>query len=180
MNQSKISVRYAKAVFLTAREENALDSVLKDLNLLLAALPVEGFKNFTQSPVIATSSKKKVFAGVFKDSFHSISWSFVELILKNKRENYLEGIIRYYNRLYKEHMGIKEATLSVPVQASDKHIQEFNQLLEKLYNSKIQMNTEIDQDLIGGFILKVEDEQFDASVKTALARIKKIMTESSI
>lgn len=180
MNESKISVRYAKAFFLTAKEEKVLEEIAEDVKLLQASLKVPGFQEFLESPIIKTSEKKKLIDSVFEKEFNKLTYIFLTLILKNKREHYLRDILRNFIDLYKEEHGIKQAKLTVSSSVSNEYQQKFISLLEEAFNAKIELEQVIDKDLIGGFILKVEDQQFDASVKTQLKRVKKKLLETSL
>lgn len=179
MNDSKISVRYAKALFLSALEEDSLDVVIKDVNLLQSAFIVPGFVEMLVSPVIKTSEKKKLVDVVYGKILSELSLNFMRLILTNKRESYLEGILRNFSGLYRKHKGIKNAELVVPVAVSEEYRKKFLNLLEQVFDAKIELSSKINPDIIGGFILKVEDEQFDASLSSALSRIKKNLLETS-
>ncbi|MCK4920814.1 MAG: ATP synthase F1 subunit delta [Bacteroidales bacterium] len=179
MNDSKISVRYAKALFLSALEEKSLDVVIKDVDLLNSAFLVSGFVEMLVSPVVKTSEKKKLVDTVFAKSLSELSLNFMHLILANKREGYLEGILRNFSGLYRKHKGIKNAELVIPFAASDEYKKKFLNLLEQVFDAKIELKSKINPDIIGGFILKVEDEQIDASVSSSLSRIKKNLLETS-
>ncbi len=180
MNDSKISVRYAKALFLSGKEENLLEVVLKDMKLIQSTSGVKGFKEYIESPVIKTSTKKALIKKVFSENISELSMRFYNLVLTNRRETYLEGIIRNFIALYREDKGIKSANLKVPFHISENNRKKFISLLEDTYRSKIEMVEQVDAELIGGFILKVEDEQYDASVKSGLAKIKKKLLETPI
>ncbi|MGC9342712.1 MAG: ATP synthase F1 subunit delta [Bacteroidales bacterium] len=180
MNESKISVRYAKAFFLTAKEEKVLEEIAEDVKLLQTSLKVTGFQEFLESPIIKTSEKKKLIDSVFEKEFNKLTYIFLNLILKNKREHYLRDILRNFIDLYKEEHGIKQAKLTMSSSVSNEYQQKFISLLEKAFNAKIELEEFVDKDLIGGFILKVEDQQFDASVKTQLKRVKKKLLETSL
>jgi F-type H+-transporting ATPase subunit delta len=180
MNESKISVRYAKALFLSAQENNQLDEVLKDMKLIDSTAGVNGFENYLVSPVIKTSAKKALIETVFKASVSELSMNFFYLILTNKRENYLRDIIRNFIDLYRENKGIKSANLRVPFKINEENKEKFHTLLENAFKSRVEMEEQLDPELIGGFILTVEDQQFDASVKTQLSKIKKKLLETAI
>ena len=178
MNDSKIPVRYSKALFQSAKEEKIEAKVLTDMEFLKSSLSEPGFRQFLESPIIKTSQKKKLAGEVFGKYLHPLSMNFFYLILTNKRELYLDSIIRDYVDIYRDEHGIKNAVLKTPFKVSDAMKKQFISLLENTLQSKIEMEEIIDPDMIGGFILKVEDEQFDASVKTSLARIKKKLIET--
>jgi len=180
MNDSKISVRYAKALFQAAKELRKLKEVSKDMALLNSSLELPEFGRILESPVIKSSEKTDLIQKVFAKSIDTLSMDFLLLILKNKRENHIPGMIRNYTRLFKDEQGIKTAELIVPSEVTKAHKEKFKEILAKVYNSKIEFKDKINPDLIGGFILKVEDEQFDASVSTSLSKIEKNLLETSI
>ena len=180
MNESKISVRYAKALFSSALEDQILEEVMEDIKLVQSSLEIKGFKEYLESPVIKTSSKSELVRKVFKERISGLSMNFFELLLSKNREDYLGSIIRNFISLYREEKGIKSASLKIPFQVSDKNRKKFISLLENTYKSKIEMEEKLDTELIGGFILTVEDEQFDASIKTGLAKIKKHLLRTPI
>ncbi len=179
MNDSKISVRYAKALFHAADEEKKLERVVKDVKAFENALQMPRFREVLQSPVVKTSAKKQLIKDGFKKDVDELFFNFVLLVLTNKRESYLVPILRNLKALYKEKLGIKTAELTVSAEINDTLRKKFSDLMSKTFNSKIEFEEKIDPDIIGGFILKVEDEQFDASVKSELARVKKKLLQTT-
>jgi len=179
MTESNISVRYAKALFQAAVEAGTEARVMEDLSRLKMVLSAPDFGEMLDSPVVKTSGKKKVMDELFGDRFSTLSLNFLHLVLDNKREGYFAAIIRNYTRLYKEKQGIRSAEIMVPNPLDSGHREKFRQLLEKAFNSRIEMEEKVKPELIGGFILKVEDEQYDASVSSGLARIEKTLLKHS-
>lgn len=179
MNDSKISVRYAKALFLTALEEKNLDAVIKDVDLINTSFKVAGFREMLESPIVKTSEKKSLAIRVYEKNVSGLMMNFLDMIIHNKREIYLEGILRNFTRLYRQHKGIKNAELTVPFEVTSEYRQKFLDLLEKVFESKMKLNDKINPDIIGGFILKVDDEQFDASISSSLSRMKKNLLENA-
>lgn len=180
MNESKISVRYAKAFFLAAKEGKTLDEVAKDVKLLKASLEVDGFRTFLESPVIKITDKRKLMNSVFGKNINKVTYAFFDLILTNKRENFLRDILRNFIDLYKEEKGIQQARLIVPSPISEDYHKKFITLLENTFKVTIELEEVIDEDIIGGFILNVDHQQYDASVKTQLNRIKKKLLNTSL
>jgi F-type H+-transporting ATPase subunit delta len=180
MNDSKISVRYAKALYQSAQEAGILKEVMKDIILFESAWETPGFSDMLYSPVVSASSKKKVVTSVFKESICLLSYDFLMLLFSNKRENFIEAIFRNFKALYKQHEGIKSAEITLS-SAIEKNIKkQFLALLEKSFSSKIELTEHLNPEIIGGFILKVEDQQYDASVSSGLKKIKKRLLETSI
>ena len=97
MDENKISVRYAKALFGLARENKTLDEVKNDVDLIYqTSRSVPEFKMMLESPVIKTSAKTNIFQEIFAKKVNFITLSFLNLILSNKRESFLEDILRNF------------------------------------------------------------------------------------
>ena len=174
MNHSKISVRYAKALFLFARENNELDNVSKDIEFIQSLFnEVHLLKFVLECPVIKTSSKLKIINEVFSNRINAVSLKFLNLIIKNKRELHIQNISRNFIDRYKDFKGIKSVTLTTAYQIDDDTKQHLIDKITKSINKIIELNETVNPDIIGGFILKIEDQQYDSTVTSKLLHIKR-------
>jgi F-type H+-transporting ATPase subunit delta len=179
MNESKISVRYAKALFALAKEANSFDLLKKDMELLSQCIHEIPELHFViQSPVIKVSEKIRLFEESFRTSFSPITFSFINLVLERRREEYLAGISRYFLGLLKAEQGIQSAALVTATPLDETLRQSILRFITKKFNSKIELDEKVDDKLIGGFILRVGDQQIDASLSSKLEHIKKVLTNS--
>lgn len=173
MNESKISVRYAKALFALANEANSFDLMKKDMELLYQCIKeIPELQFVIQSPVIKVSEKIKLFRETFSTSFEPITFSFIDLVLERRREEYLEGIARHFLALLKTEQGIQSAELVTSAPLDEQLRQSILKFIARKFNTKIELHETVDDKLIGGFILRVGDQQVDASIASKLARIK--------
>ena len=178
MSTGKIAVRYAKALFLSAKEQNVLDPVRDDMELLLEATSkIEDIKQLLESPILDSGKKSIALSEIFKSRVSGLSLDFINLATRNKREEYLPGMARYYIQLYKEEKGIQVATVSSAVGMDQESSDQIREMIKEAFKTEIELQQEIKKDLIGGFVLRVENKQLDASVKGKLARIKKELQE---
>ncbi len=174
MKQGRIAVRYAKALFLMAREQDVLDAVRKDMELILAAVTdIEELIDLLQNPVVETRKKIDILVSLFEPVVRDLSLDFIRLVTSNNREEYLAAICRHYIKLYKEEKGIMVARIETarPLTASLR--QEMVSIITRAFKADIELEEGVNKDLIGGFVLRVEDKQLDSSVKGKLGRIKK-------
>lgn len=180
MNESKISVRYAKALFALAKESGSLDRLNTDVELLYQCIrEIPELKQVIYSPVIRTSVKIQLFKDMFSTSFDLLTSSFINLVLEHKREEYLEGISRYFLTLVKKEKGIQPAELLTAVKLDESLRQSILKLItKKIGASGIELQESTDKRLIGGFILRIGDQQIDASISTQLKRIQKELSTS--
>ncbi len=173
MNQSKITTRYAKALFKLAVEQDLLDRFKQDLDLVKSVIDIKEFKDFLASPVISESVKSEVFKEVFAGKVHDLVSNFLQVVVENRRETLLDIIILDYFQLYKEHLGIAEAQIITAVELPEKLAAEVKKLLKQYTDKKIQLDKKIDPEILGGFILRIDDKQLDASVAGRLRKIRK-------
>ncbi|MFC2098875.1 ATP synthase F1 subunit delta [Bacteroidota bacterium] len=178
MSVGKIAVRYAKALFQSAKDKNILDQVREDMEALLDAVSgIPDIMRLLESPIIDTAKKTEVLTEIFKPGMNSLSLDFIRMVAGKKREEYLPGMARYFIEIYKEEKGIQVATISSAVRLDNQNSEQIRQMIQAAFKSEIELEEEIKEDLIGGFILRVENKQLDASVKGKLARIKKELQE---
>lgn len=174
MNHSKIPVRYAKAFISGAEEKGIMDSVRVDMeNFLELIKNVPDLTHLLQSPVIGPAKKLEILSAVFTGKVQSLTLSFFRLVIEKKREEHLPGMARMYIDLYKQAKGIKIANLKTAVPIEKETRDELIRMIRKTFDSEIELHEEIDKDLIGGFILQVEDQQLDASITGQLKKIKR-------
>jgi len=177
MNLGKISVRYARALFLIAGEQKKLDPVAKDMDLLLQlSKEVLTFRSFQDNPVLMPSRKKEILHKVFEGELQDLTITFLDLIVKNNRLSFIEGIARQYIEQFKKSKGITSVVLTTAEPVSEEIKEKLIDLIKSKTTSHTLLDEEIDPALVGGFILRIEDEQIDASVLTKLKNIKKELT----
>lgn len=180
MNESQISVRYAKALFQSASEKQMLDEAYHDMELLSEICKLDDFTYMLVLPSLQASQKRKVTRAIFEPHLSELSISMINLVIRNKREIYLPGIARYFKDLYRKAKGIHLAKLETAQPVDKSILDAIKELIRRTYHAEVDLNSEIDPDLIGGFILTVEGNQYDASVASNLKKIKKQLLQSRI
>jgi F-type H+-transporting ATPase subunit delta len=173
MNEGIITARYAKSLFQTAVEESKIEKIYADILGIETILKESSdFVDYIQSPVFKESEKTQLFTQIFKDNVDSLTFNFLLLLIDNKREIFLASICRYLQLLYKEKMGIQEGSIVTAIPLDNNSKEEVNQLIRKKFNIEIELKEKVDPSIIGGFILRIEDQQIDASISSQLKKIK--------
>lgn len=180
MNESQISVRYAKALFQSASEKKLLDQVSGDMELLAETCQLDDFRYMLEMPSLQVSQKNKLIETLFAKYMSEISLSMIRLIIRNKREIYLPGIARNFRTLYRNEKGIRSAELLTAVPVDESVISSIRQLIKKAFDADVDLTTSVDKEVIGGFVLTIEDMQYDASVASNLKKMKKQLLQTSI
>ena len=180
MNESQISVRYAKALFESASEKKVLDQVYQDMELVGDTCRLEDFQYMLLVPSLQPSQKFSIMESVLKAYISEVSLSLIRLVVQNKRELYLPDIARNFKDFYRKEKGIRAATLRTAAEVDEGTLKRIRTLIGKAYDSEVELGASVDQELIGGFVLTVEGLQYDASVASSLRKMKKQLLETSI
>jgi len=173
MNQSKISVRYAKAFVEAAKEQNSLDAVRADVKLLLKLIKeVPEMDTLLESPVLSPTDKISSIKTALGSSLQPLSLNFLIMVIENRREMHIKLMLLDFDKMYKESQGVKAADLITAVPIDDILKQQIAGIIQQKFNSKIELTSKVDPDILGGLIMRVEDRQYDMSVATRLNDIK--------
>jgi F-type H+-transporting ATPase subunit delta len=179
MNDSRLASRYARALFQLAKEQGQVEQVKKDLSVLYGLLESSPeFKWLLESPVIVGSEKVKIAGKALTGVVHPTTLEFVRLLIRHRRESNLASTCRMFMELYRTDQGILDAQVESAIPLDVKFLDAMKQRLEETSHKKIEMTTETNEALIGGFILTLEDQQLDASVQSKLKRIRQELRES--
>jgi F-type H+-transporting ATPase subunit delta len=180
MNDSKISIRYSRALFQSALEKKILDKVNQDMIFISEVCKTKEVIDFLHNPVIVPSKKRQIFHKMFGDSVEKITISLIDLTVKNGREAFIPAIARVFIDETMKYMGITELMLTTAVEVDAEVKKKISDLVSEVFNTKVELKENIDDELIGGFILQVNDNYIDASIRNKLRKIRKELLESAI
>ena len=174
MKGTRAALRYAKAVLNLAKDKNLAEVVNTDLQLIVNTLEAnQDLDDVLLNPVIKSGVKKNILTKVFKTKVNGITQGLLNLLIEKKRLNILVDIAKEYAIIYDFDMGIEVAKVTTAV-ALTKELE--NTILEKvksLTGKAVTIKNTVNPDLIGGFILRVGDKQYDASITGKLNLLKR-------
>jgi len=174
MNESLITVRYVKALYHMASESKLQDKVKVDIEILLNCIHESPeFLTLIETPLLKISKKLWLINELFSKQLNDLTLRFLHLLIENRREIFLKNICYYYIHYYKKALGIKETTITTAKKLPSKHRNEIFNFLSRKFKINMELNEKVDADLIGGFILKIEDQQINASLHHQLNKIKR-------
>jgi F-type H+-transporting ATPase subunit delta len=172
MKDSRVAIRYAKALFDLCLEQNLLDRVDQDMRLIgLLYKENRDFRIFLKSPIISQSKKKDVLKGLLGDSVHTLTLSFANLMVKQNREDLIAAVAIAFHGLFKKEKGIISVELVSAEALSDQLRSDIVKVLRQESGNEVELTEKVDASLIGGFVMQVEDRQFDASILTKIKRL---------
>ena len=174
MRNPRVAYRYAKALVELAQETNQLDVVKTDIDFLRSIKHAE-FNAVMASPIVRGEKKSKIFKAVYHGRVSQLTESFFDLVFSKGREFVLRDIGEAFDEQYNEIKGIVNATIITAMEIDEElHHDLYRRVanLPRFKDKKVNLEVKIDPRIIGGFILKVGDNKFDASIKHDLHFIK--------
>lgn len=174
MINNKISSRYARSLLDLAEDKNILETIYLDALTVISVLDMSReLRNLLVNPVIKSDVKLNVLNEILSGKISSDMLNFVRFIIEKNREDYLAGIMQKFIGLRNDKLGIVDVVVKTAVVFSDEQTVMLNKKLESILNKKVQMSFVIDKNILGGFIARVEDTLFDASIRNQLLNLKK-------
>jgi F-type H+-transporting ATPase subunit delta len=173
MNDSKISVRYVRAIFQSAQEKKILDKVYQDMIFISEICKNKETKEFLHSPIIIPSKKEAIFHKMVEGNVEKITLSLLDLIVMNGRESFIPAIARNFIHETKKFKGVTESVLTTAIKVDDNVRKQIIDLISTVFKTEVELKENLDPEIVGGFILQVEDNYIDASIRNKLRKIKK-------
>jgi len=176
MIESKVAIKYATALFRTAKRTNQVEMISHDLEVLSDLLRENTLlKNFLESPQVLERDKKELLSSTFKSLISEALFSFLMLVVSKHRIQYLLFMAEELQRLVKEDQGIVEASLITARSVDQALVDQIRQELEKSTGKRVEMKLEIDPSLIGGIVVILGDKIIDRSIRYQLDQLKEQM-----
>ena len=170
-----ISMRYAKALLAYAREHKAERVVYKELKALSQSFETHpALKKTLDNPVLPAEVKLKLLCSAVSDTCDVSEQykRFMQLVLKERRENFLQFMCMTYIGLYRKlrHIGVGKLITAVPV--DDDTRERFKTAAAERLHARMELQTAVDPSIEGGFIFDINGYRLDASIATQLKKVK--------
>lgn len=173
MNESRAALRYAKAVLDLALDEKMSSEVEKDMRTIASFISGSPeLKEMLVNPVIPGNTKKAVLTELFRGTHH-ITIGLLSLLVDNKRIAMLNEVALKYIILNEQRKGQDVAFLTTTVPLTADLEKKALAQISKITDKKVSITNKIDEGILGGFILRVGDVQYDASIATKLNNLKR-------
>ena len=180
MINTRAAKRYAKAFLSTTKSENDLSIMFKDMSSVKKAFEQsQELKLFIDSKVIKETDKVEALKMVFPD-LSTYSINLLNHIMNSGRIDLFDDVAKCFVELYNEKMGNQNVTLISASKLSETILTEIKSKVKSLTSKNVYLTNKVDKNLIGGFILKVGDKQYDASFKQQLKNLEQEIFNTSI
>jgi F-type H+-transporting ATPase subunit delta len=174
MDNGKISVRYARALFQVAQEQGCEAEVYDGLtrfahNYLLA---IAQFNEVLADPIVAREEKVKLLEMAVGEPIHGCLKQFIAFVADQKREDKMFLIAMKYMEMYREKHHILSTQVTTATQLPEETYDKIKAFVKQTFDADAELDVHIDPSLIGGFILDIENTRMDASVVGQLNALK--------
>ena len=172
MDIGVISTRYARALLRTATDAKLEDQVYHDMMTVAQSyIEVPQLRHTIAGPMLPKEKKQALLEAAAGEKAAELTRSFISLVLKEDRETVMQFIANSYVTLYRKQKNLIRGKLTTAARVSAQTEQKMRHLVEKNTQGTVEFETEIDPDIIGGFILEYDTYRMDANVKTKLNSI---------
>jgi F-type H+-transporting ATPase subunit delta len=174
-----VAKRYARALFEVALEKKQLELVEADLRSLKESYEQsQEFSALIDSPVISTEAKQQAFSASFEKRLQDIAFRFVMLLISKNREMLLMQIVEEFGDLLDQHRGIVRGDVFSVTPLSEEQVENLVARLNRVTGKNVVITRHLDESLLGGIVIKLQDKVFDASLRNKLEKLRQNLVEA--
>lgn len=179
MKNTRAALRYAKAALSTSLEQNKENALAKDMESIIAVFEQnDDLASFLDNPVVASVVKQTALQKLFKGQ-DALTEQLITLLTSNNRINLLDQVAQSYLLLLKKHQGKEVAVVTTAVALTPALEKTILAKAKELSPNEISIENIIDPSIIGGFVLRIGDLQYNASVAHQLDQLKRELTQTN-
>ena len=172
MDIGVISVRYARALLKSATDAKIEDAVYAEMQQLAKSyVDVPQLRFTIDNPMLSKDKKEALLVTATGTKPSDLTKAFIQLVLKEDRESVMQFIANSYVTLYRQQKNVIRGRLITAARVTADTEQKMRKMVESKTNGTVEFETEVNPDIIGGFILEYDSYRMDASVKAKLNSI---------
>jgi F-type H+-transporting ATPase subunit delta len=169
--------RYAQAVFEIALESNKLKEWQSNLRKIAKIAQNTEFTNLIENPKLAFELKAKLAQEIL-GKINPMALNLVYLLIAKGKLKNAGQLAEEYERLLNDHYGIKSAEVTTAIALDDAEKERLSHHLEAIIGKKVRIKIQVDPDILGGFIARIDDSLIDGSIRNKLEMLKKSLAET--
>ncbi|NAS31665.1 ATP synthase F1 subunit delta [Flavobacteriaceae bacterium R38] len=173
MAEVRAAIRYAKAIIGLAEDQKATDAVNDDMKTIVKTLAENSeLRSLLVNPVIKSEIKRASLKAIFS-KVQNVTEGAIDVLIQNKRIDTLGAVAEKYIFLYDQLRGKEVAVVTTAVPLSGALEKKVLAKVKELTGNDVQIENKVDKDIIGGFILRLGDLQYNASIANKLSNLKR-------
>ena len=175
----KIARVYAESLFEAAKEKGKLEAVREQLAQFADALDQNReLATFFFSPYFSTAEKRNAIRSAISGAEDELT-NFLELLAENHRMPAIFRIRRELDHLVAEENRELEVNLTSAVELDPKISKRVGEEISKQTDRKVELTTDVDEDILGGLVLRVGNKVLDASIRTRLEKLRREIAKAA-
>ena len=135
---------------------------------------------FLKNPIIKKDQKKEAVKKIFDGKIQDVTFEFYNLLARKDREALLEEISTKFLELYNQHQGIIKVGVTSAQKLSEAQLKALKKNIEQSTGKKVEFTTDVEEELMGGLKIRIEDTVVDGSVKFKLSQLKDRLTSTAV
>ena len=181
MADQRVAARYAKSLLDLGKEMGTLETVKQDMDLLSKTMAESrDLRLLLRNPIVKHDKKLAILTAIFQGKVSDVTMRFFTILTQKNRESALEGMGTEFVAQYNVLQGIQSAEVTSATPLTPASRAEIEKLVTQQTGlTQVQLHEKVDPELIGGFVLRVGDQQIDDSVRTSLRKMRTSLQENS-
>ena len=181
MIQESLVEGYAQALFEVAVEKGDTGDIEKDMDGVKELLSAnKEFRSILYHPSITKTDKKDIVDKVIVSQCSS-KWvkNLLCVLIDKRRERILDYLPDAYKGVAGRIRGVVPVKVQTAIPLTEDRLGKLKKNLEKLTNKKVEIETEVNKDIIGGMIIRIENKIIDGSITNHLKNLKKSLLKTA-
>lgn len=173
MSDLTVARRYAAALYEEASARDVVERIDEDIDMLRKSLKgSRELVQFFESPLISVDRKHAIIDRLFEERVHELTVKLLHLLVRKGRDEVTPTLARAYREMRDKQEGIVEASVRLATSLSEDERNTLASKLQELTGQKVRLNTTVDEDLLGGLMVRIGDTVYDGSVRHQLERLR--------
>lgn len=180
MIEETVVIGYAQALFELADSKDSVEEVQQDLDGIKELLKIEKFRSVLYHPSITKDKKKGLINNTIGPQCSKLVKNLIFILIDRRKEKFLDYLTDIFKEVSRQARGISLVKVQTVVPLSDEKLKKLKENLGKLIKRKIDLETEINESLIGGMVIKIGNKIIDGSIVSHLRNLKNNLLRTTL
>ncbi|MHB2149207.1 ATP synthase F1 subunit delta [Calditrichota bacterium LG25] len=174
---NRVAKRYTKAIFQLAQENNILEQIEQDFLLLSDLLrQSDELDQFLANPLIREDKKMEALEEMVGPKANPMTKNFLRLLATKRRLRVLPAILENFRQMMLEYRNIVEGEVVSAVELDESQLAAIKKRLEEMWGKNVKLYPRVQPDILGGFVVRVQDVVIDNSIRLQLNKLREKLT----
>lgn len=173
MNDYKININYAKALFLIAADQQVLPQAFADMQLVNEVCRENHVLcTVFANPTVPEAKKVAILNDLFQERLSKVSLAFLAFVVRKRRAVNLAGISNAFLQLYRDENNIVLSSLTTHAPVDQEARDAVARLIADYTGKQVELEAKTDPNMLGGFAMSFNNNMYDARIRTKIAKLR--------